>query len=40
MRPVEAATKAELDRLLDAEKRRSELSDRLRMLQERAAKIE
>ncbi|KAK9847358.1 hypothetical protein WJX84_004848 [Apatococcus fuscideae] len=40
MRPVEAATKAERDRLVDAEARRSKLSDRLRTLQERAAKIE
>lgn len=40
MRPVEAATRAERDRLLDAEARRFKLSDRLRTLQERAAKIE
>ena len=40
MRPVEVATKAERDRLLDAESRRSKLAERLRSLQDRAAKIE
>ena len=40
MQPVEAATRAERDRLVDAEARRFQLYDRLRTLKERAAKIE